>query len=42
MSSYAAGLANKQITGALNVYVMLSEGTAGAQLNLDAVYFYKK
>ncbi len=42
MSSYAAALANKQITGALNVYVMLSEGTAGAQLNLDAVYFYKK
>lgn len=42
MSSYAAGLANKQITGPLNVYVMLSEGTAGAQLNLDAVYFYKK
>ena len=42
MSAYASALANKPITGAMNVFVMLSEGTAGAQLNLDAVYFYKK
>jgi len=42
LSSYAAGLANKQIASSLNVFVLLSEGTAGAQMNLDAVYFYKK
>lgn len=42
MSGYSSALSTKPISAALNVFVMLSEGTAGAQLNLDAVYFYKK
>ncbi len=42
LSNYARALGNKSISGALNLFVLLSEGTQGAQLNLDAVYFYKK
>ena len=42
LSRFATGLANKSISGSLNLFVLLSEGTQGAQLNLDAVYFYKK
>ena len=42
MSSYAAALASSPVAAGVNVFVMLSEGVQGAQLNLDAVYFYKK
>ena len=42
MASYATALASKPISAALNVFVFLTEGVAGAQLNLDEVYFYKQ
>ena len=42
MSKYAAAMANGAVAAGVNVFVMLTEGTQGAKLNLDAVYFYKK
>ena len=42
MSRFAAALADTNVEAGVNVFVMLSEGVEGAQLNLDAVYFYKK
>lgn len=41
MSKYANALATPVAAG-VNVFVALTEGVTGAQLNLDAVYFYKK
>ena len=40
MSRFASALASK--AAGTNVFVMLSGGVQGTQLNLDAVYFYKK
>lgn len=42
MSTYAAALATTPCVAGVNVFVALTEGVVGAQLNLDAVYFYKK
>ena len=42
MSKYASALAATPVAAGVNVFVALTEGTAGLQLNLDAVYFYKK
>ena len=42
MAQYAAALSTTTCVAGVNVFVALSEGIAGAQLNLDAVYFYKK
>lgn len=42
MSAYASALANTTCAAGVNVFVALTEGVSGAQLNLDAVYFYKK
>ncbi len=42
MSKYATALASTTCAAGVNVFVVLTEGVAGAQLNLDAVYFYKK
>lgn len=42
MSAYASALAAVPVTAGVNVFVALSEGTNGVQLNLDATYFYKK
>ena len=42
MSSFATALAGATCEAGVNVFVMLTEGVQGAQLNLDAVYFYKK
>ena len=42
MSAYASVLANTNVEAGVNVFVALTEGIVGAQLNLDAVYFYKK
>lgn len=41
MSAYATALSQASIGADVNVFVVLTEGTQGAQLNLDAVYFYK-
>ena len=41
MSAYATALASTSCPAGVNVFVALSEGVVGAQLNLDAVYFYK-
>jgi hypothetical protein len=41
MSQYATALANTTCAAGVNVFVMLTEGVQGAELNLDAVYFYK-
>ena len=41
LASYATALSTKTIAGALNVFSMLTEGVSGAQLNIDAVYFYE-
>ena len=42
MSKFANALANLAVDAGVNVFVVLTEGVAGAQLNIDAVYFYKK
>ena len=42
MSKFASALANQAVEAGVNVFVVLTEGTQGAQLNIDAVYFYKK
>lgn len=42
MSAYASALANITCAAGVNVFVALTEGVQGAELNLDAVYFYKK
>ena len=43
MSDYAAALADFDATKPdVNVFVTLTEGTQGAQLNIDACYIYKK
>ena len=42
MAQYATALANADLSKGANIFVMLSGGTPGVQLNLDAVYFYKK
>lgn len=42
MSNYVAGLAETTCAAGVNVFCVLTEGVPGAQLNLDAVYFYKK
>lgn len=42
MSAYASALATLDVKAGVNVFCMLSEGVEGAQLNLDALYFYKK
>lgn len=42
MSKFANALANTTCVAGVNVFVVLTEGVQGAQLNLDAVYFYKK
>ena len=42
MSTYATALVNADLTKGNNVFVALTEGVSGYQLNIDAVYFYKK
>lgn len=42
MAQYANALATANLTKDANLFVMLSGGTPGIVLNLDAVYFYKK
>lgn len=45
MANYTTALAAVKQAAAysgMNIFVTLTEGTAGAALNLDAVYFYKK
>ncbi len=42
MSKYATALSSTTCAAGVNVFVALTEGVVGAQLNLDAVYFYKK
>ena len=42
MSRYASALAATTCPAGVNVFVLLSEGVKGNQINLDAVYFYKK
>lgn len=42
MSRFATALATTTCAAGVNVFVALTEGIPGAQLNLDAVYFYKK
>ena len=42
MAQYAAALSSHTVPAGVNVFVALSEGVSGAQLNIDAVDFYKK
>lgn len=42
MSRFAPALATSTCAAGINIFVFLSESIAGAQLNLDAIYFYKK
>ena len=42
MSKYATALSEAACVAGVNVFVILSEGIQGAQLNVDAIYFYKK
>jgi len=39
MTKFANALANTDVVAGVNVFIHLSEGVAGAQLNYDAVYF---
>ncbi len=39
MTKFANVLANQAVEAGVNVFVFLTEGVAGAQLNIDAVYF---
>ena len=40
MSTFAEALSTTTCSANMNIFVALTEGVAGAQLNLDAVYFY--
>lgn len=42
MSKFSDVLSVTDVNANMNVFVMMSEGTLGAQLNLDAVYFCNK
>lgn len=42
MANYVNALAATPVEAGVNVFVTLSANVPGAQLNLDAVYFYKK
>lgn len=42
MTLFADALVTADLTAEANIFVMLSNGAPGVQLNLDAVYFYKK
>ena len=42
MTKFATALAKTTCEANVNIFGALSEGVAGAQLNLDAIYFYKK
>ena len=42
MSRFATALATTTCAAGVNVFVALTEGITGAQLNMDAIYFYKK
>lgn len=42
MTLFADALVTADLTAWANIFAMLSDGTPGVQLNLDAVYFYKK
>ena len=42
LAQFATALANADLSKGANIFVMLSGGTPGVVLNLDAVYFYKK
>lgn len=42
MSQFASAIANAEIKTGTYILSFLSGGTVGAQLNLDAVYFYEK
>ena len=42
MAQFATAIAGETIGNDLNILCFLSGGTVGAQLNLDAVYFYEK
>lgn len=42
MTKFATALAKTTCKADVNIFCALSEGVAGAQLNLDAIYFYKK
>ena len=42
MSRFATALAVITCEANMNIFVALTEGVAGAQLNMDAIYFYKK
>ena len=42
MSRFATALAAITCEAGMNIFVALSEGISGAQLNMDAIYFFKK
>ena len=42
LASFATVLSTAPVTAGVNVFVILTEGVPGAQLNIDEVYFYKK
>lgn len=42
MAAYVAGLQKADVAAGTNIVAFLSGGATGAQLNMDACYFYKK
>ena len=42
MAQFATAIANAEVKSGTNIFCFLSGATVGAQLNLDAVYFYEK
>ena len=42
LSQFASAIANAQVKSGMNIFCIRSGAQVGAQLNLDAVYFYEK
>ncbi|MBQ7530821.1 MAG: Ig-like domain-containing protein [Paludibacteraceae bacterium] len=42
MANYASAIAAAEVKAGINIFCALSGNAAGAQLNLDAIYFYEK
>ena len=42
MAQFASAIANAEVKAGINILCFLSGNTVGAQLNLDAIYFYEK
>jgi hypothetical protein len=42
MAQFAGAIANADVKAGINIFCALSGNQVGAQLNMDAIYFYEK